>query len=258
MNGKKHKTYRNETQFIEILQWDSNFFNRRVAKVKNSLVINKNMLEPFIQEINNEKINFFYYFQDTAITENLALLFQNRIILIDIEIILVANTMPYKIKNNIPFFDLLQSNFNNINLEPLYSMATDLAEKSRFYLDGNIEKSLVYKLYKKWIDNSLFGGMADYFFILGTPSDPFSFVVYKKNGDDVATLTLICSKKEMRGKGYGKEIIRKSFSFLSKDKIKHCYVKTQLSNLRAIKFYESLGFKINKSRFIFHWHKITG
>lgn len=246
--------YKTQIECIKILPWDSHFFGETVGQIKKSTTLNQDTLPRCRREINKKGVKLLYYFQDTAITDNFALLGQHNFRLIDIAVTLDRPIMAGETANDIPFSNLLEAPARRINRSALYQMAAELATKGRFYRDQNIAKTLVYKLYKQWVDNSLESKIADYFFVLGEPSNPLTFVVYKQNHNRTVNLTLICTRKAMRGQGYGKEIINKSFSYLGHRKIENCYVKTQLSNLPAIKFYESLGFMINNTQFIFHKH----
>ncbi|RMG99932.1 MAG: ribosomal-protein-alanine N-acetyltransferase [Aquificota bacterium] len=64
---------------------------------------------------------------------------------------------------------------------------------------------------------------------------------------DEANLMTFAVKKEHQGKGYGKELLRYAVEYF-KGKVRRITLDVRRSNIKAIKLYQSLGFKINGFR----------
>ena len=89
--------------------------------------------------------------------------------------------------------------------------------------------------------------------VLEVENNIVGFLQIIKSGRDELIIDLIAVKKEFQGKGYAKEMV--SFA------IDNCFkqlsiikVGTQLDNISSLKFYNSLGFNIDSSSYIYHYH----
>ncbi len=60
---------------------------------------------------------------------------------------------------------------------------------------------------------------------------------------DFAYLTYIATNKDIRGKGYGKKLLEKAISIVSKNRYASFRLEVNLNNCIARKLYQFLGFK---------------
>jgi ribosomal protein S18 acetylase RimI-like enzyme len=68
------------------------------------------------------------------------------------------------------------------------------------------------------------------------------FVLSKSNEDDVYLAELAIDKKE-QGKGYGKMLLNKTIEIAKKEGFRRVILDVELSNTKALKIYEHVGFK---------------
>jgi len=63
----------------------------------------------------------------------------------------------------------------------------------------------------------------------------------------ILALASVTTKKELRGKGYGKKVVKKAFSIVDKDIFPHCFFQT---TPQVQPFYEKLGAKVATNKII--------
>ena len=106
------------------------------------------------------------------------------------------------------------------------SFTTDAWSKRAFEREFELEHSYKYVL-------ELYGEIVGYSIL---------WIIY-----DQATLMTFAIKREHWGKGYGKKLLEYIIDDL-KDKVSSILLDVRKSNLRAIRLYKSLGFKILSER----------
>jgi ribosomal protein S18 acetylase RimI-like enzyme len=120
----------------------------------------------------------------------------------------------------------------------LRKMAKGLFPESRFYNDPFFSKKEGDRLYQEWIENSVKGEAADVVFWMPETG----FITCRKTTGKGGEIVLLGIKKDLRGKGFGAALVRTAMHWFREQRIKNVTVRTQLKNLRALKFYVKLGF----------------
>lgn len=117
---------------------------------------------------------------------------------------------------------------------------------TRYYHDPIIPKEKADLIYKKWIKNTLEGKFGD------------MVLVWEKKGilglitlDKKGQILLIGLAKEARGKGIGRELVQSALNQFGDWGIKKILVETQMTNIPALRLYQSCGFKITDSYLTF-------
>ncbi len=137
----------------------------------------------------------------------------------------------------------------NEDLEQLQAIAARSFSKTRFYNDPLIKKSQGDKIYSEWIKNSILGKMADMVLVWEEGKSLLGFVTIRKNGN----LTLISVSKNAQGKGIGKLLVKAALNQFKKWGISKSTIETQMTNISALRAYQSCGYKIADSYLTFRW-----
>ena len=228
---------------FEILQWDSDFFNLKVAKIKCDALLNDNCFE----KLYNKNVKLAYYSSKIKLTEtsneyyNLDLVDEKITFLKEIEkSSLISKTESYLEK----YPD-----------KKLIALAIESGIYSRFNVDPKIGRNKFEELYTKWIVKSVAKEIADDVLVYKIKGKIAGFVTARqKNGR--ADIGIIAVDKSYRGKGIGKTLMKTAENFYF-NKLKLIQVVTQGNNLPAIKLYESCGYKQEKTEYFYHlWKKI--
>lgn len=216
---------------INLLEWDTKFFNKKIGR----LDIGSNNEFDYLNQLKD--FDIVYIYSPVKIS-------------IDIPLMDVKVTYSKSIEtvttiiNEIVQFDIHNHDYNQL-LELVYQSGHD----SRFLKDLSFGINDYKRLYKQWIDNSI----DDKGTIVLIHSDGVNiggFVTFKSN-INYSQIGLIAVDSENQGKGIGKKLIQAVEKSLISQK--RLIVATQETNKRACKFYESLGFKIIKKEFIYHY-----
>jgi dTDP-4-amino-4,6-dideoxy-D-galactose acyltransferase len=235
---------------FQILDWDSNFFGFKVAKV---LTNSKNLVS--LKEIynnlfaNNVRLAYWQVEPDSYVFQKFAS--ENNGKLVDLKTI-------YSIKiDEENVIDISNPNLNiykeNTCSPELINLSIQCGIYSRYNVDDDIPKNKMKELYELWIKNSVDKTMADDTIVYSLDNKIVGFVtVYIKN--EIGYIGLIGVDENYRGRGIGKSLIEESKRYFFKKNIINIEVVTQGNNQSACKLYESADFRIkNQNEFYHFW-----
>ncbi|EQC44289.1 N-acetyltransferase [Bacteriovorax sp. Seq25_V] len=94
---------------------------------------------------------------------------------------------------------------------------------------------------QNWLD--FFRTRTESFIVLINVEDTLSGFCLIENNDDISYLHKICVAKNAEGHGHGQALMTSALSQLDDLKVNALSLEVDVSNFRAISFYEKLGFK---------------
>jgi len=242
---------------IQYKEWDSNFFEKKTGSISRNVLINASIGDKITEEIENGQYKFLYYFHDLSIESHtqpdIKALAQLGFKYIDTHGSFALDLSKVQPPLETSYSIFIVNNPNEINRVKLEHLVKELSVVGRFYLDSECPRDKATELYQTWLDKSFSKEMADWVYIIGDKENPLGFVTLKRVDDDEIDLSLIVVDESMRGKGVGKLLALSALSDF-KGKFKRCSVKVSLSNVSAVRFYESLEFTLTKSYQIYHAH----
>ncbi|RLJ04628.1 MAG: hypothetical protein DRP08_01265, partial [Candidatus Aenigmatarchaeota archaeon] len=156
-------------------------------------------------------------------------------------------------KNDIPFL---------LNLAET-AFVEDELNLSRFYVDQNIPKEKVAKIYKEWLLNCVSGVTADKIFIAVNKNIPIGFITCKILNPKYVDLTigdipLNAVAKQFRGKGIYKALVAKALKWFKIKKCDYVEIKTQLTTLAPQYVWQKYDGRLLNAEYHFHkWFKKT-
>ena len=136
-------------------------------------------------------------------------------------------------------------------IQPLYELAYQSGEYSRFKVDVSIGEENFKRLYRQWIDNSVSGKAADATFVYMSGRSIHGFITIRKN-PLVTTIGLMATDMAVRGRGIGSTLLTHVKHHLQSIPAVHLSVVTQKANRTACRFYERNGFVLNNEVNVFH------
>ena len=219
---------------IQKLEWDSKFFNRRIGKLNLSqpkgCVLDE--IKAYLLDTDFELI---YVFSESKI---------DNIEAIDKKVIYI-NTTPKTADNDRSIIDF------SGNPDILYHLAFQAGHKSRFKIDRNLANGDFERLYRLWVDNSINKSFADYIKVYIADNKPIGFITAKRHSDKIS-IGLIAVDYNSRGLGIGKKLMISIMNIAAQEHIP-VEVATQADNVGACRFYESLGFTIQDTSYVYHF-----
>ena len=233
-----------------ILEWDSAFFQKKIAYIEYSNTKKKQDIKEIkaeidrLQQIESECIYLFSCDQLNLDEYNAYL--------VDIKRTYILNDPVYiETKDSLNIVKpVYKGDFSD-----LYGLAIQSGEYSRFKIDPNFSEADFIRLYHKWIENSVDAGFADYV-IVAIDNAPIGLITAKKK-DDRIIIGLLATDSKYRGQGIGTRLIQEIKNEAYKNSLK-LEVVTQADNKIACDFYEKMGFRKANDTYIYHiWRTIN-
>jgi dTDP-4-amino-4,6-dideoxy-D-galactose acyltransferase len=232
---------------IQYLEWDSNFFGRKIGKYEIHSNEDTNLPPELLSEAQQNSYALIYIFSPQPLSSALIAGFDIK--LTDIKTLYRQDLNGISVPDRSPHVLSVQP---SDSLAPLYELAYESGQYSRYKLDEHFSESEFRDMYRIWVDNSIRGSMADTVYVFKTGNDTAAMVTLKiehKKG----IIGLLATAPEHRGKGIGNALINQVRNDLLEKGIMNLEVATQAANQRACRFYEKAGF-MPDSRLMMIYH----
>ena len=230
------------------LPWDSQFFDRRIARVKSG-----NLDLEGVREVSEwckaNNIDCAYFLLEYPNKSSVELLLENGFFDAGMKNTFGIEATENKIVKT-DDKDIKIGTFKEEDVEGLKKIASSSYHETRFYNDPKFDDKKCDEFYETWIENSC-RGYADNVFVSRQDSKTMGYVTCHKK-EDRGVIGLIGVAKEDRGHGVGKALISAAIKYFSVDGLTNIRAVTQGNNNQAIRFYENCGFKLLSVEQWFH------
>lgn len=227
---------------IEKLNWDSDFFGYPVGKIN----ANEGIDLLLSDEININQFRLIYIFSDHKL-----IIKDKRVSEVDIKTTLIRTML----KNEELIIHPAISEYDGSQDEALHSLAIESGVYSRFKRDPGFKDNEFFKLYSKWIRDSIDKKIADKLLVYMEDNKIGGFVSLKFKAE-YAEIGLIAVHGNSRGKGIAMALLYAAFFHTKKQGFNYTHIVTQFENTPAMKLYQKAGFKIENKKYVYHlWNK---
>jgi dTDP-4-amino-4,6-dideoxy-D-galactose acyltransferase len=234
---------------IELLDWDTHFWGVKAARLHVVCATDLVAADLLAQE---KGIQWASCQIPSNNTELLNFAIRSGHVVVDYRHALEITLDPHR--HNASWTDALRS-----DEESLATIARTAFSISRFYEDPQLPNQRCDDFYELWLRNSFNGPMADGVVVIRDANSNSGFVTIKLDAHAAATLPLVAVRQDARGKGAGGAVISSALAWANSRGCKTVSVVTQLSNLPAIRLYESMGFRSIESAVWTHrWYGDPG
>lgn len=120
---------------------------------------------------------------------------------------------------------------------------------NRYYNDPIISKAAANEIYAEWIKNSVDNHFADIVFVSGENECLSGFATLKKDGD----IALVAVIPHQQGRSLGRHLVAMAVNQCIQWNLTIATIETQLTNIPALRSFQSLGFKIKETLLTFRW-----
>jgi GNAT superfamily N-acetyltransferase/N-acetylglutamate synthase-like GNAT family acetyltransferase len=141
--------------------------------------------------------------------------------------------------------------FETWQLEGVLKIAGSSYRFDRFHSDPALDADVADRLHQEWVANACAGAAADAVFVASENGQVLGFVTVKLdpeiicvNGSRLATIVLVATGKESRGRGIAKLATLAAVNWLRNNNASAVQVGTQLRNIPAGRLYEQCGFRL--------------
>jgi dTDP-4-amino-4,6-dideoxy-D-galactose acyltransferase len=135
----------------------------------------------------------------------------------------------------------------------LYEIALESGKYSRFKTDEKLPAGCYEKLYRKWIEKSVSGEIADKVFVYIEDRRVLGLITVKIKPDH-GEIGLLGIHPSAQGKGLGSKLIAAAENYATLQGKNKVEVATQKKNISACAFYEKNGYRIKSILNYYHIH----
>lgn len=225
---------------IKRLEWDSEFFGYNVG------VIDLTESSKFnFKEFKKESFGFTltYIFSPSKLNYKGLKLADEKVTFLKENIKPVQNN-----EKNLGFFNIKRDCYKSLE-----ALALESGVYSRFKLDKNFRNNEYDRLYKKWINNTVFENKTLNIVTFKEDEHILGFTTLIKKSKTLCDISLVAVDKNSRGKMIGTKLIQESEKQAFINGFKNIQVVTQKNNKPAVNLYLKCGFKLESTKYIYHY-----
>lgn len=223
---------------LEILTWDSEFFNLKVAKC--TTLFSQEELLLLLENIKKQQIDLFYFFTNQPLPFSYFDSYTCQ---------LVDEKITYQKEIFSTFLSFPHIFSPCFISQELTNLAIQSGQYSRFKKDKKISQQQFEQLYQLWMQNSVNHQMAEQVLIYQTNQEIQGVVTLQKDGK----IGLISVNPTMQRQGIGTALMLAAEQYFSQKKNHFLTVITQKDNVNACLFYEKLGYKQQSLEYVYHF-----
>jgi ribosomal protein S18 acetylase RimI-like enzyme len=233
---------------------DSEYFGIRSAKV----ILKKACI---LENRQNDLLTFLNNFEFSSITNKANDPFNNRWLgekttafLTDMNIQLVKNASLVEI-NDGRDRRIVEIIDNFPGSDRVLQIAENAFEVSQFLNDPYLPKENARCIYAD-ITKNAFGKPGRFFAVINSEEEVLGYLLFSFNHSSLmATIELLAIDQKHKGNGIGQSLVRSVEDYVAGIGMKTIKVGTQITNVGALNFYTSCGFKHLECNAIYHyWH----
>ncbi len=231
---------------LKILDWDSDFFKLRIAKVLDSAKEVSDFL-PIFRKLEKEKIDLAYFASDQKVMNADKLIFERfEMFLVDEKVTFLKNI----VNDSEAHPNICEYKENEVAPE-LLNLAIESGIYSRFKIDQNIPNAKFEEMYRLWVINSVRKKISDVVLVYKKANKIIGFVTVGRK-EDMGKIGIIAVDAAGRGKGVGKALIKSAENYCFQVGIKYLKIVTQGKNIPACKFYKKCGYTLKSTLYFYH------
>jgi len=242
-------------QQIQLLEWDSDFFGLRIARVTTKQLTTEIMaaVSPACREQQVDCLYFLVSPEDTATIRQAE---EQGFHLVDIRVTLerqiAAN--PGTWQSEAPAVRLA----NAADIPALRVIAAANHRDSRFYHDGGFSLERCDELYATWIEKSC-RGYADAVLVVDRGEGAVGYLSCHLQDNGTGQIGLVGVSSSCQGQGLGRHLLNESLRWFMAAGTSRIQVVTQGRNLGAQRLYQKTGFLTSSLQLWYHkWFRTDG
>lgn len=237
------------SRLCEYLEWDSSFFERRIARLTSGR-LDAEIIKEIIAWCELQAIECLYFLADADDPTTVRLAESHAFQLVDVRVTLeralddIPATAGKALSTGIRLC-------NSEDVPVLRSIANVSHRDSRFYHDFHFPPSACDALYETWIEKSCHG-YATAVLVAELESRPAGYVSCHLLQENRGQIGLFGIAPEARGQGLGKKLLEGSLQWFAENGVKNVMVVTQGRNRAAQRLYQRGGFLTRSVQLWYH------
>jgi ribosomal protein S18 acetylase RimI-like enzyme len=226
----------------EILQWDTEFFGLRIARVIGHR-LNPQRTKKILKWCKIHAIECLYFLAEASHQGTVKLAEDYGFRLVDIRVTLECKVKGRQIENT-------KDQSETVEIRPSRSKDIAILQKitrtkygdSRFYFDPGFPAESCHKLYETWIKRSC-EGYADVVLVAELNSQPEGYISCHLSPDkSIGQIGLLGVASQAAGRKIGQKLLQHSLEWFAEENVEIVRVVTQGRNIAAQHLYQRGGF----------------
>lgn len=232
---------------VRFLEWDSNFFGKRIGRVNGS-----NLSCEKARQINEwakqNKIDCLYFLASPDEDATIACAEQDGYHLVDLRVSLSANIRNFSFTED-------QSQCirfaGESDIPVLKAIAGINHTNTRFFMDPHFDREKCREMYEIWIEKCVREPNSRVF-VWDDGGQAVAYVTAGLELDNTGDIALVGLAPAWQGKGIGPQLISAAFSYFAFNQAFTVTTATQGRNIHALKLYQRAGFSIQSIELWYH------
>jgi dTDP-4-amino-4,6-dideoxy-D-galactose acyltransferase len=234
-------------QLCEHLDWDTRFFNIRIARVRSNTLTPESarLIKSWCKA---HGVECLYFLADCHDAIAIRVAENEGFRLVDIRITL-GHSGRTVVKQPSTSLGVRTVTADDVRL--LKSAARRDFRYTRFYVDPGFPTVRVDDLYETWIENSC-DGAADAVIVVDSDSPCAGYVTCHVHDKTVGQIGLLAVRGDCQERGLGRTLVEAALAWFAEREISTVRVVTQGRNRAAVRLYERCGFSIESVQIWYH------
>jgi ribosomal protein S18 acetylase RimI-like enzyme len=228
----------NAMEICAYLDWDSEFFDKRVARLNRSRLLGSEILE-MLAWCDAHRIDCLYFLADADDAETRRLADQHNFLEVDMRLTLARPITPDDQQSALQMDSRVRL-ARESDLPVLRGFARTLHYDSRFYFDRRFERSKCDLLYETWIEKSC-RDRAQTVFVCEVDGQAVGYIACRSGAEETQIGLLGVAETHART-GLGKALVQRFLSWSAQQGAQRATVVTQVRNTAAQNLYQNCGF----------------
>jgi len=229
----------NDSALCHYLDWDSNFFGFRIARVETD-VLSPSNIEEIMTWCKQHEIDCLYFLASSSDAASTRLAEDHGFHLVDVRVTLeqmIIDRAPEASSNS----SILIRSAHADDLPSLRSIAREGFHDTRFYFDPHFPRHLCDSLYETWFEVS-FSGYADAVLVADVKAEPAGFITCKLGDSLQGEIGLVGVGPGWQGRGVGVALVNAALNWFADHQVERATVVTQGRNMLAQRLFQRCGF----------------
>jgi ribosomal protein S18 acetylase RimI-like enzyme len=232
----------------EYLDWDSEFFERRIARVTGSCLTEKTIAD-IDSWCSAHSIECLYFLADSTDQRTARLAQENGFRFVDVRVTLDVSTKACGPGDSAP--GIMIRNAVEADIDALKALSRRSHRDTRFYYDGNFPVERCDELYRIWIEKSC-RGWAKNVLVATNQGEIEGYITCHVNSAGSGQVGLVGVSEKAQGRGVGRALLANAIRWFSEEGVEVVSVVTQGRNVRAQRLYQRCGFTACSVELWFH------
>lgn len=235
----------------ELLAWDTDFFRRRIARVRGD-TLDEARASHLAEWCRSNRVECLYFLARAGDSETIRSAEKHGFNLVDVRVTLERKTGAAE--NAVLAGGIRPARAADVPV--LQSVARTAHTDTRFFSDVHFSRERAEDLYATWIALEC-QGRAQAVWVAASPADdPLGYISCHIDSERrTGQVGLVGISEGSRGRGIGKNLVFAGFNWLAAQGVTDVTVVTQGCNIAAQRLYQRCGFITKNLQFWYHkWH----